>query len=198
MHESYRHEEREAEPKEPQGGVVDKGFASTAGGAGRYGRMEGGARRFVHEGKHNTAGEDPEASCMSTALHYAQDPVNEVGESRRGDAICCPDVVLHAFEEGEQEAGGGSGETGATAFDHGDGWYHAVITGRCVVVEDAGIHTCLADNVIGEALEKDSTDCHFSAAGTKLRRVNESVFFSVVHESMAEDFTQANVEVGFD
>ena len=57
LHESDRsNEERKAEPKEPKGGVVDKGFAGAAGGAGREGGMEGGARCVVHEGEHNAAG----------------------------------------------------------------------------------------------------------------------------------------------
>ena len=90
---------------------------------------------------------------MSTALHHAEDPVDEVGEGCRGDAICGADVVMHALKEGEQETGGSRWETGTAAFDHSDRRYHAVVAGRCVIVEDTSIHARLADDVVGEAFE---------------------------------------------
>lgn len=92
---------------------------------------------------------------MSGTLHDTQNERNEIGKGFGRYTIGSSDVVFHVEKEGKKHVCGFPWHSSASAFNHCDGGDDAVITGGSIIVNDACIHMCLTDYIIGKALKKD-------------------------------------------
>ena len=58
-------------------------------------------------------------------------------------------MVFHAVEEVQDNFRCRLGEAGVVTLDHYNRWDHMVVAGGGIIVEHAGVHLCLADDIVG-------------------------------------------------
>jgi hypothetical protein len=121
------------------GDVVNESVAGALMGEGLGGVAKLGAMaQGIHSLEHEAAYEDPQGWANAAALAWAMGRMEwRAGVASRGDAMSCFDEVIGMEKNGGCHEAGASGDSLASAQEHGEVDYDTIKTGSGVHVEGA-------------------------------------------------------------